>query len=96
VEEAAALLVQRYGLSERQALISAKVTRGATNTSVAAELALSHETVTEHLRRGCEKLRVKDRSELVSVAVTVFEALASNRILLRRNQPKVDEPNDHR
>ncbi|MCB4457256.1 helix-turn-helix transcriptional regulator [Leisingera sp. McT4-56] len=54
---------QRHGLSEREQLILAKLTEGATNKSIANELGICEATVKVHLRTCFRKIGAKNRTQ---------------------------------
>ncbi|KIC22143.1 response regulator transcription factor [Leisingera sp. ANG-Vp] len=54
---------QQHGLSEREQLILAKLTEGATNKSIANELGICEATVKVHLRTCFRKIGAKNRTQ---------------------------------
>ncbi|NSY39516.1 DNA-binding response regulator [Leisingera sp. ANG59] len=66
VAEASAAPVRqkmRHGLSDREQLILAKLTEGATNKSIANELGICEATVKVHLRTCFRKIGAKNRTQ---------------------------------
>ncbi|WP_082015901.1 LuxR family transcriptional regulator [Leisingera sp. ANG-M7] len=61
--EASARPQPRHGLSDREQLILAKLTEGATNKSIANELGICEATVKVHLRTCFRKIGAKNRTQ---------------------------------
>jgi DNA-binding CsgD family transcriptional regulator len=66
LRERAALLTRLYGLSAREREIVAAIARGEPTKHIAAALAISPHTVTEHINRACDKIGVRGRKELIA------------------------------
>jgi len=62
----APLLVQAYGLSEREREITSLIARGAATAEIADELSLSVHTVRDHVKAVFAKVGVSTRGELVA------------------------------
>ncbi len=60
------ILLESYGLTERQTDIVLLLCRGFATKEIAAELALSHHTVRDHVKSIYEKTEVSSRGELVA------------------------------
>jgi DNA-binding NarL/FixJ family response regulator len=66
-----------YDLTEREKQILEYLIKGASSKEIAFDLGISVHTVTNHLRRVYEKLRVNSRGEAVAKAYQVGTAAAS-------------------
>ncbi len=64
--ELAALIVDAYGLTQRERLVTELVAQGHSTTAIADQLHLSAFTVQDHLKAIFEKLDVASRGELVA------------------------------
>jgi DNA-binding CsgD family transcriptional regulator len=64
--EIAPLILQAYGLTEREAQIAGLVLRGAATREIAASLAVAAATVQQHLKAIFDKTGVRSRRELVA------------------------------
>ena len=64
--ELARLIVDAYGLTERERLVTELVARGLPTAAIAGRLHLSPFTVQDHLKAIFEKLGVSSRGELVA------------------------------
>nr|WP_298195868.1 LuxR C-terminal-related transcriptional regulator [Ferrovum sp.] len=60
----------RWDFTDRQAEIVLKVIRGASNREIAMALSVSEQTIKEHLRNIFEKVKVRRRSELISIILS--------------------------
>lgn len=67
-EKICSSLVERYGLSAREAEILSFALRGRTNERIAQELVIAKSTVDTHLRRIYSKCGVHSRQELLDLA----------------------------
>ena len=67
--DVAPLIVEAYGLTERELDVTRRVARGLGTSEIAAELFLSTHTVRDHVKAIFEKVGVRSRGELVA---TVF------------------------
>jgi DNA-binding CsgD family transcriptional regulator len=67
--DVAPLIVEAYGLTERELDVTRRIARGLGTSQIAAELYLSPHTVRDHVKATFEKVGVKSRGELVA---TVF------------------------
>jgi DNA-binding CsgD family transcriptional regulator len=65
-------LVERFGLTPREAEVALRIASGATRESIAAELQVSPHTVRAHTERVFIKLGVRTRS---AVAMALMNAL---------------------
>jgi DNA-binding CsgD family transcriptional regulator len=64
-ERLAPLLMQAYGLTQREQEVTRLAIRGASTTAVASELSIAESTVQQHLKGIFEKTGVRSRRELV-------------------------------
>ena len=74
IEVASGIIVERYGLSNRESEILAFALRGRTSERIAQELVISKSTVDTHLRRIYAKCGVHSRQELLDLAERVASA----------------------
>jgi DNA-binding CsgD family transcriptional regulator len=66
VPELAALIVDAYGLTQKERLVTELVAQGLSTTAIADQLHLSTFTVQDHLKAIFDKLDVTSRGELVA------------------------------
>ena len=64
------IIVPSTPLSDRQRAVLVGIAKGHTNAEMAADLGLSVKTVEGYRARACEKLGLRDRSDIVRYAVT--------------------------
>jgi DNA-binding CsgD family transcriptional regulator len=62
--EIAPVILQAYGLTDRERKVTHLVLRGASTTAIADELCISPFTVQDHLKSIFEKMNLKSRGEL--------------------------------
>jgi DNA-binding NarL/FixJ family response regulator len=62
----APLIVEAYGLSERERAVTELVARGLSTNQIASQLYLSPYTVQDHLKSIFDKVAVRTRGELVA------------------------------
>lgn len=65
-EEAVAVIVKRYGLSEREKDVLELLNMGESNLQIAAELSISENTVKRHVNNIFKKTETQSRHELIS------------------------------
>jgi DNA-binding CsgD family transcriptional regulator len=83
------LLMQAYGLTDREQDVTRLVLRGDSTAEIAHELALSPHTVQQHLKSIFDKTAVRSRRELVGrVFLSHYEPrVRDNRRRVRMNRP---------
>lgn len=64
--EVAPLIIEAYGLTQRELEVTRKIARGLKTAEIAAELHLSPHTVRDHVKAIFEKVGVSSRGELVA------------------------------
>ena len=65
--EVAAVIMQAYGLTERERTVTGLVCQGRSTAQIAAELWISANTVQDHLKSVFDKTGVRSRREVMAV-----------------------------
>lgn len=79
-DEACARLVERNGLSKREAEILPLALKGRTSERIAEQFVISKSTVDTHLRRIYSKCGVHNRQDLIDLEERVAEEIASTKM----------------
>jgi DNA-binding CsgD family transcriptional regulator len=79
--EVAAVIMQAYGLTERERAVTGLVCRGRSTAQITAELSISTNTVQDHLKSVFDKTGVRSRREVMAVILRdhYLPALARSR-----------------